>query len=106
MLHMFKKEIRQWGWFKTLIKTKRFWIKEIFVEARKKTSLQSHFHRTEYWFFLDDRSFQKVAKEEKHRITGGRKGRRLIEIAIGLPEEEDIIRYQDDYGRAGKSLEK
>ena len=35
---------------------------------------------------------------EKHRLFS-EKGGKIAEISLGKFEEDDIIRYQDDYGR-------
>ena len=71
-----------------LISMPHFWLKVIWVRGR--TSLQSHNNRTEYHFDL-----YKVLPREKHRMQRGL----FLEIATGKPEESDIIRYEDDYGR-------
>ena len=79
---------RPWGWMLRLIKTNKFWLKFIFVKGR--TSLQSHEERTEW-----HAGFYKVPKNEKHRLSRGA----YLEFAFGKPKEEDITRYEDDYGR-------
>jgi len=79
---------RPWGWMITLFKTRNFWIKVLRVKGQ--TSYQSHKNRTEYHF-----GFSKVLPDEKHRMSHGI----FLEIATGKPEEEDIIRYEDEYGR-------
>jgi len=80
---------RPWGKMWKLIKTKKFWLKFIFVRGR--TSLQSHSERTEWHIGI-----YKVSKNEKHRLNKGI----YLELALGNPNEEDITRYEDDYGRA------
>jgi len=82
---------RPWGVMFKCIHTKRFWIKVILVKGR--TSLQSHKRRTEY--HISVRGIQKIMPNQQHRMTKGL----YIECALGLPSEEDITRYEDDYGR-------
>ena len=82
---------RPWGWMFLLVHTKAFWVKIIRVTGR--TSLQSHEHRVEY--HITPWRIQRIAREEKHRLDRGW----YIEYAYGEPREEDIIRYEDDYGR-------
>jgi quercetin dioxygenase-like cupin family protein len=41
----------------------------------------------------------KIGRREKHRMTGI-KDSYVLELAFGNPREEDIVRYEDDYGRA------
>ena len=85
---------RPWGKMWTLVSGKTFWFKFLWVRGR--TSLQAHKDRTEWHFGL-----YKVHPMEKHRLAHGAffefaKGRRV--------EEDDIIRYEDDYGRAGERV--
>jgi len=84
-------EKRPWGWMIKFLHTRSFWMKLLRVTGR--TSLQSHEHRTEYHF-----SFWRTNKihiGEHHRMLPGW----YLEIALGRPDENDIIRYEDDYGR-------
>lgn len=84
-------ESRPWGWFLKLIHTKRFWIK--FIWAPGRTSSQKHTDRDEWHFGL-----YKVKRGEIHRLSHGA----FIEVAVGRPREDDIIRIEDDYGREKK----
>jgi D-beta-D-heptose 7-phosphate kinase/D-beta-D-heptose 1-phosphate adenosyltransferase len=79
---------KPWGWMLRLVKIKKFWLKLIFV--RERTSLQSHKERTEWHIGI-----YKIPKNERHRLLKGF----YIEFAFGDPKEEDIVRYEDDYGR-------
>lgn len=82
---------RPWGWMIKFIHTKKFWLKLIRVTGR--TSLQSHRFRTEYHISI--KGIKKIKLREKHRIISGW----YIELAFGRPNEYDIIRHEDDYGR-------
>lgn len=84
-------DYRPWGWMKTLIKTERFWVKLIHVDTR--TSQQVHRNRTE--LHIRPFSVQVIRPLTIHRVPKGW----CLEIAWGRPEESDIIRLQDDYGR-------
>jgi hypothetical protein len=77
-----------WGRAWKLVKTSRFWCKLFWV--RDRTSLQSHNNRTEYHF-----GFYKVKPGEKHRLQHGV----FLEVAVGRPDEDDVTRYEDDFGR-------
>lgn len=80
---------RPWGKMWKFFHTKKSWLKLIKVHGR--TSLQSHNHRTEWHF-----GFYKVVPEEKHRLLPGW----YIEYVRGKKaDEDDIVRYSDDYGR-------
>lgn len=71
-----------------LLSTKHTWLKFILVHGR--TSLQSHSQRTEWHF-----GFYRVDPMQKHRLLPGA----YFEFVHGNPNENDIIRYEDDYGR-------
>ena len=83
-----KKIVRPWGKMWKIFHTKRAWLKLIAVHGR--TSLQAHRHREEWHFGL-----YKVGKMEKHRLTKGL----YLEFVKGNPDEDDVIRYADDYER-------
>lgn len=84
---------RPWGWMIKIIYFKKFWLKIIKVKKGEQTSLQSHNFRIEYhfWFW----GFKKIDIGIKHRIQNGL----YLELAFGKPDESDIIRYEDEYGR-------
>lgn len=79
---------KPWGYFEILLEGKGFWFKKLCFNYGR-TSLQSHKNRDEIWLIY-------VPKGIKHRIGG--KGT-VLELAIGNPKENDIIRYKDDYKR-------
>lgn len=85
------KIVRPWGVMWKLIHTKHFWMKIIKVNGR--TSLQSHEYRHEYHISIH--GIRHVGVGELHRMVKGL----YIELAFGEPFEEDITRYEDDYGR-------
>lgn len=113
---MFDKSVevkRPWGSFKVLCLTKFFWIKNIRVKKNNRLSLQSHRNRSEFWFVMNGSIFVEIGEKKKfahfghmfyipknikHRVTGINDAQ-AIEIAFGKVSEDDIIRYEDDYGR-------
>ncbi|PIQ35874.1 MAG: hypothetical protein COV32_00300 [Candidatus Yonathbacteria bacterium CG10_big_fil_rev_8_21_14_0_10_43_136] len=82
------KIVRPWGAMWKLFSTKHTWLK--FIHVRGRTSLQSHSQRAEWHF-----GFYKVEPMQKHRLLPGA----YLEFVYGNPREDDIIRYEDDYGR-------
>jgi mannose-1-phosphate guanylyltransferase/mannose-6-phosphate isomerase len=84
------------------------------VEPGERLSLQSHTGRAELWIALDegagvevdDRTLTPKAGEEiwipagaKHRLSSLGPRVRVLEIAFGNWQQEDITRYADDYSR-------
>jgi mannose-1-phosphate guanylyltransferase/mannose-6-phosphate isomerase len=89
-------------------------VKILEVKAGEQTSLQSHRHRSELWVALDDGACVEIEgrilrpqpmemvfipQGAKHRLIGEDKTYRVLEISFGYFDEDDIIRYEDKYGR-------
>lgn len=113
-------EIRPWGKFEILRDTEEFKSKTITVEAGAKLSLQSHEKRAEHWIIVRGQGevvlndevipvgpgshvFIPVgAKHRMHNTAPAGSGRELVFVEIQLGTyfgEDDIVRYEDSYGR-------
>jgi mannose-6-phosphate isomerase-like protein (cupin superfamily) len=109
-------DIRPWGRFEILSEGKNFKVKQITVSPQQRLSLQSHKNRTETWVVVEGKGkFQLneftttisngnivvIQPGEKHRINNTSKTKDLvfIEVQYGKCNENDITRYEDDYGR-------
>jgi mannose-1-phosphate guanylyltransferase/mannose-6-phosphate isomerase len=107
---------RPWGSYTILEDTEKHKIKNIIVMPDNKLSLQLHYHRSEHWVVVkgmaqvevDDKKFFLRPGEStfirsgiKHRICNpGRIPLEIIEVQLGdTVEEDDIVRFNDDYGR-------
>lgn len=114
MVH--KTVYRPWGYYTVLAQGEGFLTKLIQVNPGQKLSVQSHNHRSEHWVVLSGTA--KVVLEGKdhilspgHSVDIGVKAihslqnpfeenLQIIEVQKGdLLIEEDIIRYEDMYGR-------
>ena len=106
-----KIEQRPWGWFETVCEGEKYKVKRLFIKRGQRISLQSHDNRDEHWvkdmllIEVDDSERHiglgghiLIPKKQKHRLTAV-KDMLLIEVQMGICEEKDIRRYQDDYGR-------
>lgn len=108
---------RPWGNYTTLQESNSFKIKRIEVKPNGKLSLQSHEHRSEHWVIvsgsavvLNGDETLRLERNESTYIPIGNKHRLhnptdkllvLIEVQCGdYLGEDDIIRYEDIYGRA------
>jgi mannose-1-phosphate guanylyltransferase/mannose-6-phosphate isomerase len=109
--------IRPWGSYKNLQVGDDFLVKEINVSPGVQLSLQYHNHRAEHWVVVEgtarvtngDDVFNLKANQSTyipvgvvHRLENiGTTPLRLIEVQTGhLISEEDIVRVEDDFGRA------
>lgn len=108
---------KPWGTFEIILKSGKYQVKKITVFKKEKLSLQSHDRREEHWIVvsgegtveLDYDTFSLRANEHtfiprnsRHRISNDTDNDLVfIEIQYGnYLEEDDIIRYEDAYGRA------
>ena len=113
---MHRKVYRPWGSYETIDVEKRFRVKRITVKPGSKISLQKHFHRAEHWTVVSGTALiirgneELLLKEDEstyiplgilHRLENpGKIHLELIEIQSGsYLGEDDIVRYDDDYGR-------
>lgn len=108
---------RPWGFYASTFEVEGFKTKVFVVKPGQRLSLQSHNHRKELWSIVsgegictvDEKQFN-VAKDSfvvipqgaKHRVKNTSEADDLIisEVQIGdIITEDDIVRYDDDYGR-------
>ena len=107
-------EERPWGNFRRFTDNLLSTVKIITVNPNSELSLQSHMKRKEFWrvtrgdgiFEVDGQSLpvgvgseQEVPIGIQHRMKAGPNGLEVLEIALGNFDEDDIIRYEDKYGR-------
>jgi len=111
-----RESLRPWGSWTLLMKSESFQIKSIKVHPGMRLSLQSHARRSEHWVVVEgeaeverDGEVLRVGANEsafiprgaKHRLGNpGKRPLRVIEVAVGeYLGEDDIVRYEDDWGR-------
>jgi mannose-1-phosphate guanylyltransferase/mannose-6-phosphate isomerase len=107
---------RPWGSYHVIDSGEGFQVKRITVNPGAKLSLQSHQHRAEHWVVVSGRALvtlgtETITLEENetvdiaigvlHRLENtGAEPLQLIEIQSGsYLGEDDIVRYDDSYGR-------
>ena len=106
---------RPWGRWEEYLNEPGYRVKRIIVHPSQRLSLQRHEKRSEHWvivtgsglFTLDD-TVTEVAPGDKvfipvrgvHRIENpGQESLIIIETQLGICDEDDIERLEDDYGR-------
>ena len=109
---------RPWGSYDSIDMAEGFQVKRIKVKPGARLSLQSHARRAEHWIVVrgtarvtrDNDVFELFANQStyipigaKHRLENpGSETLELIEVQSGdYLGEDDIVRYDDAYGRAG-----
>jgi mannose-1-phosphate guanylyltransferase/mannose-6-phosphate isomerase len=106
---------RPWGSFKQYAHNSPCTVSLMNVLPGRRLSLQSHTGRAELWIVLDDGAVIQVGDQQrlckagdeiwiqanqKHRLScNGQQPVRVLEVAFGNWQQEDITRYADDYNR-------
>ena len=112
-----KTAYRPWGGYSSILGGDRFQVKRLFVKPGKRLSLQKHHHRAEHWIVV--RGTAEVTRDGEvimlsenesiylplgctHRLANpGKILLELIEVQTGsYLGEDDIIRIEDEFGRA------
>ncbi len=113
-----RKVHRPWGMFHDLHSGDGFKVKHIVVNPGQALSLQSHRHRAEHWvvlsgtarvtrgddtFMLSESQTTYIPLGAIHRLANpGTVPLEVVEVQTGgYLEEDDIVRYEDAYGRVG-----
>ena len=109
-------EERPWGNYTVLHSDENCQVKKLVVNPGKRLSLQSHLFRAEHWFVISGQGAAELDGKEitlisgdsidiptgaKHRISSSHSEPLIfVEVQTGLSfSEEDIVRYEDDFGR-------
>ena len=108
---------RPWGTYDSIDAGDRFLVKRITVNPGSALSLQMHHHRAEHWivvkgtakvtrgdevFILGENQSTFIPLGVKHRLENpGKMPLEMIEVQSGsYLDEDDIVRFSDQYGRA------
>lgn len=117
--HSLHREVyRPWGSYDSIDNGDRFQVKRLMIKPGAQLSLQLHHHRAEHWivvsgtaritcgervFLLEENQSTYIPVGEKHRIENpGKIPLHIIEVQSGsYLGEDDIVRFEDRYGREG-----
>ena len=115
-LDSFSKVFRPWGMYHVIHKEEGYLIKKLIVKPKAELSYQSHAKRNEHWIItkgaatiIKNNKTLVLKKDEstyieagdKHKIINkGARDLEILEVQTGSKiSEDDIIRYDDIYGR-------
>jgi mannose-1-phosphate guanylyltransferase/mannose-6-phosphate isomerase len=115
--NLHRKVARPWGWYDSVDEGERFKVKRIQVKPGASLSLQMHHHRAEHWIVvkgiaqitngekvitLKENESTFIPQGQKHRLANpGTEPLEIIEVQSGAYlEEDDIVRFEDTYGRS------
>ena len=107
---------RPWGWYDSIDMGNRFQVKRIMVKPGASLSLQMHHHRAEHWvvvsgtaevtngdqvMILSENESTYIPIGQTHRLANpGKVPLEIIEVQSGsYLGEDDIVRFEDSYGR-------
>ena len=111
-----RKVHRPWGWYDSVDEGERFKVKRIQVNPKASLSLQKHHHRAEHWIVvsgtaeitngeqtltLTENQSTYIPLGVVHRLSNpGSIPLEIIEVQSGsYLGEDDIVRFEDQYGR-------
>lgn len=111
---------RPWGSYDSIDSGDRFQVKRLVVKPGATLSLQLHHHRAEHWivvsgtaritrgdevFLLEENQSTYIPLGTVHRIENpGKIPLHIIEVQSGgYLGEDDIVRFEDKYGREGQT---
>ncbi len=112
-----RKVHRPWGWYDSIDEEARFKVKRIQVKPKASLSLQKHHHRAEHWIvvkgtaeitngdktiLLTENQSTYIPLGQVHRLANpGTIPLEIIEVQSGsYLGEDDIVRFEDNYGRS------
>ena len=112
-----RKVARPWGWYDSVDEGERFKVKRIQVKPGASLSLQMHHHRAEHWIvvkgvaqitngdqviILNENQSTYIPQGQTHRLANpGITPLEIIEVQSGsYLGEDDIVRFEDTYGRS------
>ncbi|MEO1576216.1 MAG: mannose-1-phosphate guanylyltransferase/mannose-6-phosphate isomerase [Pseudomonadota bacterium] len=118
--NLHREVFRPWGSYDSIDMGDRFQVKRLVVKPGAILSLQKHHHRAEHWIVVtgtaeitrDDEVFLLTENQSTyiplgavHRIANpGKVPLEIIEVQSGsYLGEDDIVRFEDTYGRAGRT---
>ena len=106
---------KPWGYYVDFDQGDNWKAKRIEISPDARFSLQSHGYRDEVWVvvsgvaYVSVNDFRKrmgegeiirIKARDWHRAQAGPEGCTIIEVQLGVCDERDITRKEDDYGRA------
>jgi mannose-1-phosphate guanylyltransferase / mannose-6-phosphate isomerase len=111
-----RKVHRPWGWYDSIDNGPRHQVKRILVKPGASLSLQMHHHRAEHWIvvsgtaevtngdkviMLTENQSTYIPLGQTHRLANpGKVPLEIIEVQSGsYLGEDDIVRFEDTYGR-------
>ena len=114
--NLHRKVARPWGWYDSVDEGERFKVKRIQVKPGASLSLQMHHHRAEHWIVvkgiaeitngdqvltLKENESTFIPQGQTHRLANpGKTPLEIIEVQSGsYLGEDDIVRFEDTYGR-------
>lgn len=111
-------DIRPWGTWEVLDSSEGYCVKKIVVNPEAILSLQMHEYRAEHWIIAKGEAMVVLGEDNlypqedeaiyipvktKHRIKNISKEKPLVFIEVQTGDnldEDDIIRFEDNYGRS------
>lgn len=114
-----KKTKKPWGWFEQFNQNTSCTVKFLHVNPGERLSLQYHEKRREFWKIVRGPALVQIGNKKttgregdefeipakaRHRLSALDSEVLVLEISYGRFDENDIVRVEDDFGRAQEVL--
>lgn len=96
-----------------------FTVGQFIVLEGRRTSMHLHENQTHFWFveagngelMIDETMFLvgpgdsiHIDREQVHRLSASIGNMQIFYVTSGLIDDDDVVRFEDDYGRADKAF--
>jgi mannose-6-phosphate isomerase-like protein (cupin superfamily) len=111
---------KPWGNYLEFIRNTPATVKILTINPGESISLQKHAERDEFWLVLSGNGTVTVGDQEievvvgaeyhikrgmQHRMSAGSHELKVLEIALGNADENEIVRLEDKYGRIDNQID-
>ena len=115
-----KKTHTPWGVSMDWFRGENFVVRQFILNESNRTSLHLHENMGSFWFVeagngeltLEEQTYLigpgdsiYIDREQIHRLTAMVGDMRIFEVQSGKIDDDDVIRFEDDYGRTSKGVD-
>jgi len=111
---------KPWGSYVEWFSGESFTVSQFIVLEGRRTSLHLHENQNHFWFVesgngelvIEDTMYLvgpgdsiHIDAEEVHRLSASIGDMQVFQVTSGLIDVHDVVRFEDDYGRANKAFD-
>lgn len=111
---------KPWGSYNEWFSGDHFVVGQFTLLEGRRTSLHLHEGQSHFWFIesgngeliIDEQTYLVgpsdsiyIDKEQMHRLSASIGNMQVFYVTSGVIDEDDTVRFEDDYGRADKAFQ-